>query len=139
MNEPRADLVEYRLARARETLEDSRLLADAGRWDGCVNRLYYACFYPVSAILLQEGHSSPKHTGVRGLFNRRFVKTGRVPVPLSRFYNELFRHRQRSDYADLVHFEGDEVQAWLSEPERLVEQLASLVGTEKTETREPGD
>jgi uncharacterized protein (UPF0332 family) len=39
------DLVEYRLARARQTLDDALVLAEAGRWNACVNRLYYACFY----------------------------------------------------------------------------------------------
>jgi len=29
-------LVSYRMARAHETLEDARILADAGRWNACV-------------------------------------------------------------------------------------------------------
>jgi uncharacterized protein (UPF0332 family) len=64
------DLVVYRMARARETLEEAHILADSGRWNACVNRLYYACFYSVSALLLREGLSSSKHAGVRGIFNR---------------------------------------------------------------------
>ena len=51
------DLVRYRLQRARQTLEDARILANASRWNPCVNRLYYACFYAVSALLLQDGLS----------------------------------------------------------------------------------
>ena len=52
------DLVLYRMARAQETLEDARILANAGRWNVCVNRLYYACFYAVSALLAGDGLSS---------------------------------------------------------------------------------
>ncbi|MBI3302910.1 MAG: HEPN domain-containing protein [Deltaproteobacteria bacterium] len=51
MRESSGDLVRYRLQRARETLEDARILANASRWNPCVNRLYYACFYAVSAGL----------------------------------------------------------------------------------------
>ena len=51
------DLVLYRMARAQETLEDARILANAGRWNACVNRLYYACFYAVSALLVDWGSS----------------------------------------------------------------------------------
>lgn len=130
MTQPRAELVQYRRHRARETLEEARLLAEAGRWHGCVNRLYYACFYAVSAVLLQAGHSSPKHTGVRSLFNRYFVKPGRVDARLGRLFNELFRHRQKSDYADLVAFEAEEVQAWLSQAESLVRELAQVPGSD---------
>ncbi len=61
--ESRKDLIRYRLARARETLEDAHILAEVKHWNACVNRLYYACFYAVSALLMQRGLSSSKHTG----------------------------------------------------------------------------
>ncbi len=69
----------YRMTRATETMEDVRVLANAGRWNACVNRLYYACFYVVSALLVSHGLSSSKHTGVRSLFNQQYVKTGKIP------------------------------------------------------------
>jgi uncharacterized protein (UPF0332 family) len=34
------DLILYRLSRARETVEEARILADANHWNACVNRLY---------------------------------------------------------------------------------------------------
>jgi len=70
-------LVGYRLARARETLEEARLMAQARHWDGCVNRLYYACFYAVTALFVAHGLSSAKHSGVRSLFGQHFVKPRR--------------------------------------------------------------
>lgn len=76
MTELSGDLVKYRLEKARETLEDARVLANASRWNPCMNRLYYACFYAVSALLIQDGLSSSKHMGVRSFFNRYYVKTG---------------------------------------------------------------
>ena len=89
MIESNGELVLYRLQRARETLADARILADAGRWNPCVNRLYYACFYAVSALLIQEGLSSTKHTGLRSLFNRHFVKTNKVPKDKARIFNDF--------------------------------------------------
>lgn len=68
MTEWSRDLVSYRRARANEAMEDARILAKAGRWNACVNRLYYACFYAVSALLVRHGLSSPKHTGVRSIY-----------------------------------------------------------------------
>ncbi len=58
------ELVLYRIERAQDTLEDARILAKSGRWNTCVNRLYYACFYAVSALLIQNDLSYSKHTGV---------------------------------------------------------------------------
>lgn len=74
MNSQNEALVKYRLKRAFETLEDARILAQAERWNACVNRLYYACFYAVTALLSQEGLYSSKHSGVRSLFKSAFCE-----------------------------------------------------------------
>ena len=127
MTESGGDLVRYRLQRARETLEDARILANSSRWNPCVNRLYYACFYAASALLIQHGLSSSKHTGVRSLFNRYYVKTGAVPKELAQLYNDLFERRQESDYMDVVDFEESQVRPWISRAEHFVENIASIV------------
>ncbi len=121
------ELVLYRLQRARETLEDARILANSRRWNPCVNRLYYACFYAVSALLIQEGLSSSKHTGLRSLFNRHFVKTGKVAKGKAQIFNDLFERRQESDYMDFVSFEESQVRAWIPEAESFVENVAVLI------------
>lgn len=51
------DLVLYRIEKARNTLEDAHILASSERWNACVNRLYYACFYAVTALLLKEDNT----------------------------------------------------------------------------------
>ena len=122
-----ADLVAYRLERAKESLEDARILADSDRWNACVNRLYYACFYAVTALLIQQGLSSPKHTGVRSLFNQNFVKTDLVSKDVARIYNDLFERRQQSDYADFKHFEESQVHPWLSDAMTFVASIESLI------------
>ncbi len=117
----------YRIGRASESLEDARILAGRQRWNACVNRLYYACFYAVSALLVRDGMSSSKHAGVRSLFNRQFVKTGTVPKELARIYNDLFERRQEGDYIDFVNFQESQVIPWISKAEELVGFISGLV------------
>jgi uncharacterized protein (UPF0332 family) len=121
------DLVLHRITRANETLEDARILAAAGRWNACVNRLYYACFYAVSALLVCDGLSSSKHAGVRGLFNRQYVKTGKIPKDFARIYNDLFERRQEGDYVDYVNFQESQVLPWIAKAEGLIGFIAGLV------------
>jgi uncharacterized protein (UPF0332 family) len=121
------DLVLYRMTRADEALEDARILARAQRWNACVNRLYYACFYAVSALLVMDGLSSSKHAGIRGLFNRQYVKTGKIPKDLARIYNDLFERRQEGDYIDFVSFRESQVLPRISEAEELIRFIATLV------------
>lgn len=122
-----AELVRYRLARARESLAEAELLLANDHVRTAVNRLYYACFYAVSALLLTEGHSSPKHSGVRALFDQHWIVPGRLPRDIGRFYRQLFDARQKGDYADLVTFDRAEVSIWIAEAGNFVEQVARLV------------
>ena len=118
--------VRYRMKRAEEALEDACILADAGRWNACVNRLFYSCFYAVSALLVRHGLSSSKHTGTRGLFNKNFVKTGVVAKDLAQVYNDLFERRQEGDYVDFVHFDESRVRPWLSRTEDFIKHIATI-------------
>jgi len=127
MTETNKELVGYRLQKARETLNDARILADAQRWNPCVNRLYYACFYAVSALLIQQGLSSSKHAGVRGLFNQHFVKTGKVAKEKAKVFNDLFERRQEGDYMDFVSFEESQVRPWISQTEAFIETISLLI------------
>jgi uncharacterized protein (UPF0332 family) len=121
------NLVLYRMTRADEALEDDRILAKAGRWNACVNRLYYACFYAVSALLVRDGLSSSKHAGVRSLLNKQYVKTGKIPKDLAGIYNDLFERRQEGDYIDFVTFQESQILPWISRAEKLICHIAKLV------------
>ena len=121
------DLIAYRLSRADETLKDARVLAKSGRWDACVNRLYYACFYAVTALLMLDGLSSSKHSGIRSLFNKHFVKSEKVPKKLAAIYNDLFERRQEVDYIDFINFSEEQVMPWISKAEEFINFISDLI------------
>jgi len=126
----KSDLINYRLQRAYEALEDARILAGASRWNTCVNRLYYACFYAVSALLIQNSLSSSKHTGIRSFFNRHYVKTGKVTKEMAQIYNDLFERRQESDYLDFIHFEESEVRPLISKAEAFIKHIETVINSD---------
>ena len=127
MTAERDALVQQRLAHAREGVAEAELLAGAGHWRASVSRLYYACFYAVSALLVQHGLGASKHTGVLALFNRNFVKPGTVSRELGRFYNDLFENRQQSDYDDFAEFDAARVRPWLAQAAVFVDRLTELM------------
>ncbi|MCX6234528.1 MAG: HEPN domain-containing protein, partial [Bacteroidetes bacterium] len=49
------DYIKYRFHRAEESFDDALILMERGKWNTVVNRLYYSCFYAVSALLLKDG------------------------------------------------------------------------------------
>lgn len=121
------ELIRYRREKARETLEDATILIRSGRLFSALNRIYYALFYEVAALLLTEDLFSVKHTGIRSLFNEHFVKTGRVPVKLGRFYSRMYDFRQKGDYGDFVEFEKEKVKEWLDQASAFIDEMDVII------------
>ena len=69
-------------------------------WYAAANRMYYSCYYMVSALLLTKGLSSHTHSGTIGLFGLHFVKAGIVSTEMGKFFSELFELQQTGDYDD---------------------------------------
>lgn len=130
MKEEMRILIDYRLERAHESLEEAWILLEQGHANTFVNRLYYSCFYAVSALLLTKDLFSGKHSGVRALFHQNFVKPGIVKIEFGEIYDKLFRNRQKGDYADFVHFNMDEVRPWYFETKEFVEEIEGIVRKE---------
>lgn len=123
----RDDLVQDWLARARESLVEATMLAEAEHHFGSVNRIYYACFYAVTALLLSEGYSSSKHRGVLSLFDVHWMKIERLPAKMGRFYHVMFARRLVGDYSIPAAFSREEVGAWLAEATKFVQTIADLL------------
>ena len=75
MTGTRNDLINYRIARAKDTYDDALSLAERERWNSAINRLYYAAFYAVIALLLDSDIKPTTHNGAKSNFSDYFVKT----------------------------------------------------------------
>lgn len=127
MTEGREDLIRYKLSRAEETLAEARVMLQTSHPYGAANRIYYACFYAVTALLLTRNLSSSKHSGVIALFNRHFVKPGLISVDMGKFYSRMFDNRLESDYADWVEVKKQDVQEELVYAEEFVKTIITLI------------
>lgn len=114
------DVIKYRRERARETLEEAKIVFKNKKLFATVNRIYYSIFYEVSAFLLTKDMFSSKHSGIRDLFNKDFLKTGIIPERLGDFYNQMFEFRQRGDYEDFVEFNEEQVKDWLESAHNFI-------------------
>jgi len=105
----RKQMVRYWLEKSEESLKSARREFKAGAYDFSINRIYYAAFYGVSAVLLDRNMSFKKHSGVRAYFHREFIKEGLIEVKWGKFYDKLFEDRQESDYTAFIDFSNDYV------------------------------
>lgn len=96
-------LISYRIERATETLEAAHYLAKGDYYNLAVGRLYYACFYAASALMLASGLSVATHAGMRTMLNLNFIKKGILEQRYGWIYQSLFEKRQNGDYDDFVY------------------------------------
>ena len=123
-------LARHRLMRAREALAEADLLITGSRWNGALNRLYYALFYAARALLALKRIDSSRHSGVIALFQEHFVKTGSVSADIARALPQAFARRQRSDYGDFAEAQAADVQMLRDEAERFIRACEEAVGRE---------
>ena len=102
-------------------------IVSTGYWDMIANRLYYAAYYAVSALLLQSGYSVQTHHGIIQMLGLHFIKTGIIDKEFGSLYGQLFSLRQTGDYGDTFGLTEKQVLPLLPQTEELIEAIASLI------------
>jgi len=120
-------LIKYRFERAEETYYEANMMRKEKHWNACANRLYYACFYAVSALLAKCGFSSSKHSGIKSLFNQHIIKKKLLDKNMGKLYNQLFEARQEGDYVDFVIFDRDLVEPWVPMVKGFIDEIKQLL------------
>ena len=87
MTGTKEDLIKYRLFRAKDTFDDARILADKQKWNSTINRLYYASYYAVTALLLDSDISSTTHNGTKSKFSEHFIKSNLISKDYGKIYS----------------------------------------------------
>lgn len=120
-------LVLNRIRRSRETWEETKGIIEGGYWYAAANRMYYACYYMVTALLLRNRLDARSHGGVIGLFGLHFIKTGIVSPEFGKFYSKLFELRQTGDYDDWNVVTEADVMTLAPTAETFLDVLENLI------------
>ena len=125
-DEARQTTIRYLLEKADNALLAAQREYSAGDLDFAINRVYYACFYAASAVLLNEKQQFTKHTGVRTAVHMHLVKAGKLSPEMGKFYDEAFKERHEADYTLPSEFDPkttanriEQASAFVTEMKRL--------------------
>lgn len=122
-NDERTTLVTLELKKALETYEEIEVLVSANKWSGAANRLYYAVFHAINALLIHDGHSVNTHRGSHAIFNLHYIKTGFFPIEYGRLYNQLQTMREESDYNCVFEVEPEVLKERLEPARNLISKI----------------
>ncbi len=123
----RQDLVRYRISRSEETLIEADCLAANGLYSGALNRLYYACYYMVTSLLIANEIQATTHTGVKSMFAKNFIKTGHIDISNGKFFNEIFEIRHSNDYDDFIYADEDTFQKFRPKADLLIRSIKRIL------------
>ena len=123
------DYISYRLNRAETTFKDAKMLADNGSWNSCVNRLYYSCFYAVTALLISKGYEAKTHNGVKTIFFKEFITSGQIDKEYGNLYSDLITWRSEGDYADFVDYDSEIVLPIIEKVETFLKLIKESITT----------
>lgn len=124
--EERHDVVAYRIEKANKTLEQVKNIVAFKYWSLIANRLYYAAYYAVSALLVATGHKVKSHEETISQFSLHFAKSGIVPKEMGKLYHELFELRLTGDYSDNFDLTEEDVMPLLEPTAQLVALASDL-------------
>lgn len=125
--EDRQIIVEMELEKAERTFAEQDVLRKAGLWSTLANRLYYALFHAVSALLISEGHDVGTHKGAVIRFQQYFVKTRRFSVEDGRFYSQMQTMRENADYNCSYDVSEDEILSRIEPARQFIEKIKQYI------------
>lgn len=134
MNEPLSkgsteDLIIYRIARSFETLEEADYNAKGKYYNAAINRLYYACYYVASALMLKYNQDASTHKGIKMMLGLHFVKPGILDPKYGRIYQQLFENRQSGDYEDFTYCDKEMFDEMRPQAEDFINAVQKLIAS----------
>lgn len=121
------DYAKYRIQRAKETIEEVETLIQNKYWNTAINRMYYACFYAIGALLIKHNIETSSHSGSRQKFGQLFVQNGKVNKNLAKIFTELFEKRQKGDYNDFFNIDEETVVRLYNPSKLFIERITELL------------
>ena len=113
---------------ADDALTSAQLELEAGLLHFAVNRLYYACFYAVTALMQSEGRQFTRHSAVRSELHRLYIKPGTISSQWGKFYDSLFDDRIEGDYGASAEFEREDIADRLGTAQEFEQLIHDLIG-----------
>ena len=127
-DEERRIIVSLEIEKSDNIFQQNSELKRLGYWDNVANRLYYAVFHSVSALLIKDGHEVASHKGATALFGRYYIVTGKMPQQYGKLYSQLQTLREKSDYNCSFTAKQEDIDPLIGQTADMLVEIKSLVG-----------
>lgn len=126
-DEERKIVIGLETEKARKTFAEIEILRQAGLWDNIANRMYYAAFHAVSALLISNGHIVGTHQGAVIMLHQHYIKTGILEKKYGTLYSRLQTMREQSDYNCTYNATEEEITPLITLTGEFIEKILEMI------------
>ena len=126
-DQERRIMEDLEIERAEKITEQFETLRQQQYWDTLVNRMYYAAFHAMSALMIHNAISIHTHRGALNAFNKEFVRTEIFTVEEGHLFSKLEGLRERGDYNCFVDATEEETVPLIEPLKALIAKIKSRV------------
>ncbi len=127
MDEQTVELAKYRVEKAREELQVSKLVIEKDFIKASLSSSYYSIFHSARTLLLFKKLDSKKHSGIISLFNKEYIKSGLIDLRTKDILNKAFYIRIESDYKDFYIASKEEANEQISNAEFFMNEILKFI------------
>ena len=120
-------VVGLELEKAQKTLKEVDVLKEAAMWNAASNRLYYALFHAISALLINDGYQVKSHRGILSQFGQHYVRNGIFGREDGRILSEMVVMRDNADYNCYYEAAEDNVLSYITPVCELINKIKNYI------------
>jgi uncharacterized protein (UPF0332 family) len=127
-NEFKDILKKINIDKSDEALKAAEMMIRENMLFTALNRIYYACFYTVTALAEINDFKTSKHSSMLGWFHKNFVFEGKTFTKEQyKVYEQTFRYRLRGDYDTLYTPSMEETTDLLAKAKSFIETVREYI------------
>jgi len=131
--EDRQVLVALELEKADKTIGQMRYSLKGGEWEMVANRLCYALYHTVCALLIDDKHDVGTHRGAVNKFRLFYVKENIFSNEDGKLYSQLQSLREKGDYNCSMDIDRSDVEEKLEPALQLMEKIKQYIAGKKAD------
>lgn len=125
--EDRKIMVALELEKADSTFAEYKGLSENGYWNTLANRLYYALFHAVSALLIIDGREVGSHKGAAIRFHQYYIRQGIFTEDEGSFYSQMETLREKADYNCFFKVSETDIKSRIEPTRQLIEKIKTYI------------
>ena len=126
-DEERQIIVNLEKEKALNTFAEMEVLQQAGLWNNIANRLYYAAFHAVSALLIHDHYNVGTHQGAVLMLHQHYVRTGVLSKEDGAFYSQLQTLREKNDYNCTYNATKEDTAPRIPQTKQFIDKILGLI------------